>query len=414
MQPPMPSLYQQTPPQPSQPGVYVPPPSAGQPAEPATGGKRPKAGRKQRAPKQKKGKQVAAAPVLAPNDPGFKVEGGNVVPTGEAGAKVRKRGPMAGGRWMQFAVKTLIVVVLAVIALNGVYRLAGKALYDPPTAPLGSNFPAQAASAYATRFAQAYFSWDENNPQSRSTSLQPFFPGATNLQLGWDGKGVQQVMGLPIPSGVTPSDDQHAVVQLTSFLSPGGWTCMQVGVYSPNGGQSLAITSYTAYVACPPAAAVLVPNVSDEDGAIEAQLSPVLNSFFRAYGASSSDLPLTLATGSTITGLAGSVKLVSVDRVIVPSLANGADPARRVATVNVSWQTPSGGVLAQSYQVTLVKVDRWGVLSLAGGAPSSDIAPQQGGAVGPNPAASPFPSTSSSPSAPAGGSPSPKPSTSAR
>ncbi|GAA1668819.1 hypothetical protein GCM10009765_17850 [Fodinicola feengrottensis] len=408
--------------------MYVPPPASGQPEVPAgkpkgRKAKQAKQPKQPRQPRQKKGRQSAAQPPpVDPNDPGFQVQGGTVVPTGAA--RKRRSSPLAGGRWMQFAVKTLIVVVLAVIALNGVYRLAGKALYDPPTAPAGSNFPTQAASAYATRFAQAYFSWDENNPQNRSTALQPFFPSTTNLQLGWDGKGVQQVIGSPIPAGVSASDDQHAVVQLTAYLSPGGWTCMQVGVFSPNRGQTLAITSYTAYVACPAAAPVTVPNVTDEDGTLEAQLSPVLNSFFRAYGASSSDLPLTLSTGSTVTGLAGSVKLVSVDRVIVPTATKGADPNQRVATVNVSWQTPSGGVLAQSYQVTLIKVDRWGVLSLAGGAPSSDIAPQQGG-VAPNPSGNQVPATGQSPSAgahagspsnspPAGGQPSAKPSGPAR
>lgn len=366
-----------------QPGVYVPPPSA-VPEE-------PKRGRgKQRPPKQKKsrkGKAATTPPQPPPGDRGFTVEGGSVVPTGAA-TKRRKGNPLAGGRWVQFAVKALIVVVLAVIALNGVYRLAGKALYDPPTAAPGSNFPTQQASAYAARFAWAYLSWDQAKPQDRATALQPFFPANNNLQLGWDGKGVQQVLGQPIPAGVNAADDQHAVVQLAVFLSPGGWTCMQVGVYSPNKGQTMAITSYTAYVACPPTAAVTVPDMSNEDSAVETQLSPVLDSFFRAYGASSPDLQLTLATGSTINGLGGSVKLSSVDRVIVPALAAGGDPNRRVATVNVSWVTASGGVLAQSYQVTMVKADKWTVLSLAGGAASADIAPQQGGAVQPSPSGS--------------------------
>jgi hypothetical protein len=374
--------------------VYVPPPSAA-PEE-------PKRGRgKKRPPKEKKarkGKTPTAPPQPPPDDRGFTVQGGNVVPTGTT-TKRRKGNPLAGGRWMQFAVKALIVVVLAVIALNGVYRLAGKALYDPPTAPPGSNFPTQQASAYAARFAWAYLSWDQAKPQERASALQPFFPGNNNLQLGWDGKGVQQVLGQPIPAGVNATDDQHAVVQLAVFLSPGGWMCMQVGVYSPNRGQALAITSYTAYVACPPTAAVTVPEVTDEDNAVETQMSPVLDSFFRAYGASSADLQLTLATGSTITGLGGSVKLNSVDRVIVPVLAAGGDANRRVATVNVSWSTASGGILTQSYQVTMVKTDKWTVLSLAGGAPSADIAPQQGGAVQPSPSGSgtPGPGASTSP-----------------
>ncbi len=361
------------------------PPPSGAPDEP----KRSRG--KQRPPKEKKArKSKRPVPPQQPpgGDRGFTVQGGNVIATGPT-TKRRKGNPLAGGRWMQFAVKTLIVVVLAVIALNGVYRLAGKALYDPPTSPPGSNYPTQQASAYAARFAWAYLSWDQAKPQDRATALQPFFPGNSNLQLGWDGKGVQQVLGQPIPAGVKATDDQHAVVQLAVFLSPGGWTCMQVGVFSPNGGQSLAITGYTAYVACPPTAAVTVPEVTDEDTVVEAQLSPVLDSFFRAYGASSPDLQLTLATGSTITGLGGSVKLSSVDRVVVPALVAGGDPNRRVATVNVSWTTASGGILAQSYQVSMVKADKWTVLSLSGGAASADIAPQQGGAAQPGPAGGP-------------------------
>jgi len=343
---------------------------------------------------------------LSSPSPQFAISRGEVVPAGAAQATGRKprRSAGAGGRWKRSALLTLITLALTVLVVNGVYRLAGKALYDPPRPPAGSGYPAAAASGYAARFVQSYLTWDEANVQQRAEALSVFFPTAVNPQLGWDGKGVQKVLGQPLAAGVRARDDQNAVISIAAYLDPGGWSCLDVGVYAAPGGGAFAITSYTSYVACPP---VAVPKVSagerpDPDAELRQELMPMLESFFKAYSASSRDLDQVVTPDSGIVGLRGAVSFGEFGQVYVPVAARGANAEERDVDVQVRWRTPSGGMLLQEYRLRVTQTGRrWFVARIEGGVMSSEVVPDKGGMPA-APSASPSPSVSPSnrPSAP--------------
>ncbi|GIJ51900.1 hypothetical protein Val02_87860 [Virgisporangium aliadipatigenens] len=316
----------------------------------------------------------------------FVIENGTVEPAGQ-GRKKRKRSRLAGGRWKRLALLTAMVIALLVLIVNGVYRLTGKALYDPPKPAAGANYPATAAGGYAARFASAYLNWDEKNTTARANELKMFFPDATDAQLGWDSKGVQRVNGQPVVAGVTAKDDSHGIVHIAAFLTPGGWTCMDVSVYSADKGKAFAITAYAAFVACPPVAGVEVPlDTREADGALASVLTPTLDTFFRAYGSSSSELAQVITEDSGIYGLHGTVSFVDMPQLFVPVVEEREDGTVREAEVRVRWRLPSGGTLLQGYRLTMRQIGgRWFVQRIEGGVDTADVAPAKGGAPQPSP-----------------------------
>jgi hypothetical protein len=341
----------------------------------------------------------------------FYIEDGTVQPATEKRRKKRSR--MAGGRWRRQALLAAMVLALAILVINGVYRLAGKALYDPPEPPPGAGFPTAAASAYAVRFTHAYLNWDEDAAQNRAQELRLFFPSPTDSQLGWDGKGVQRVIGVPVGAGVTARDDRHAVVHVAAYLDPGGWTCMDVGVYATDGATGFAITSYAAFVACPPVAAVAVPlDTREADGQFAVAVRPTLETFFKAYGGSAPELAQVITEDSGIFGLRGVATYIDMPSLIVPVLEKGADESVRTADVRVRWRMLSGGAITQAYRLTLRQIGgRWFVQRVEGGIETGDVAPAQGG-PGPQPSVRPStePSAGASGSAPPSSNPAVRPS----
>src|SRR5439155_176253 len=281
-QPPVPPAPAYPPPPPLQPFLPLPAPTSPPAAPPAPPDDKSKKRRRGRGRKASRVPPPAAATVpeqggAAPADhpgtateaaapqPGFTIENGTMEPVGTGRQKVRARSSLSGGRWRRLLLQAGISVALLVLIVNGLFRLAGKALYDPPKPPVGGNYPAAGAPGYAVRFAAAYLTWDENKPGGRAKELELFLPSITDSQVGWDGKGAQAVRGQPVAAGVTARDDNHAVVHIAADLDPGGWTCMDVAVYAAPGGSAFAITSYAAFVACPPVTAAGVAPVRAPD-----------------------------------------------------------------------------------------------------------------------------------------------------
>ncbi|GIJ60061.1 conjugal transfer protein [Virgisporangium aurantiacum] len=326
-------------------------------------------------------------------DPGFVIENGTVEPLDGGPRKVRLRSRFAGGRWRRHVLLLMMMFALLVVVVNGVYRLAGKALYDPPRPEPGDAFPVAQASGYAARFVYAYLTWDQADPRQRAEQLSVFFPQRTDNQHGWDGHGKQRVVGQPLPAGVTTRDDHRAVVHLAALVEPGGWTCMDVAVSAADGGRALAITSYAAFTACPPVAAASAPAENrPADDAAAAEMRPTIVSFFRAYGVSSPDLAQLVTPDSGITGLRGAGVFVDVTRVFVPLRGDGDASDERVAEVVMRWRTASGGAVIQTYRLALRSIGgRWFVHSIHGGVESAEIAPAVGGVAPPpsEPTASP-------------------------
>ncbi len=335
----------------------------------------------------------------------FTIRGGSVEAAGAKRTRSKRGSSMAGGRWRRMVLTAAMTVALTILIVNGLYRLAGKALYDPPVPPPGSGFPVAAASGYAARFAQAYLTWDQASPRSRANALQVFFPDATTTNFGWDGGGKQTLLGPPVVAGVTTQDDTHGVVHLAANLDPGGWACMDVAMYAAAGGTAFAITSYVAFVSCPPAAAGSVPLISVEsDTAFAQEIRPLVETFFKQYAASSPEIAQSITQDSGIWGLGGMVTFADLSQIVTPVLANPSADVRSLR-VQVRWRLPSGGTLLQAYRLSLQQIGgRWFVDSIEGGVEDAEVAPRVGGA----PTPSPGPSTSS-PSSPPPSSPSSSP-----
>jgi hypothetical protein len=335
-----------------------------------------------------------SAHVATEPGPGFVIDNGTVEPTGDDRRRIRRPSRLAGGRWRRHALLLVTMMALTVLLVNGVYRLVGKALYEPPRPEPGDAFPVAQASGYAARFVHAYLTWDQADPEARSEQLRVFFPDRAETQLGWDGRGVQRVVGQPLPSGVTSRDNNHAVVHVAALIEPGGWTCMDVAVFAADGAEVFAITSYAAFVSCPAVAAVEVPAESQQnDSTVATELTPTINSFFRAYGASSPDLAQIVTPESAITGLRGTVSLVEITRLFVPVADNNAERNERTVEARVRWQMPSGGSVVQTYRLAMRSIGgRWFVHNIDGGVESADVAPITGG-VAQVPSRSPSPVT---------------------
>jgi hypothetical protein len=224
------------------------------------------------------------------------------------------------------------------------------------------------------------------------------FPDARSSEFGWDGTGRQSVLGAPVVAGVSARDDNHAVVHLAAYLNPGGWTCMDVAMYAAPGAAAFAITSYVAFMECPPAAAASVPPVDiEEDRPFEEQLRPAMETFLKGYAASTSDITQSTTEDSGITGLGGIVSFVELVS-LVTAVVDDPSTVTRVADVRVRWRLPSGGTLMQAYRLTLRQIGgRWFVQRIEGGVEDADVAPNHGGAPTPSPVpttANPSPSRS--------------------
>ncbi|MDB4898040.1 MAG: hypothetical protein JWN15_4302 [Firmicutes bacterium] len=72
----------------------------------------------------------------------------------------------------------------------------------PATTKSGPAYPVQDAQAVAARWARAYLSWTETDPQARAQALAMDMPQGTDTALGWDGKGQQSVL-VAQPGAVT-------------------------------------------------------------------------------------------------------------------------------------------------------------------------------------------------------------------
>lgn len=295
---------------------------------------------------------------------------------GHRAARAPARRPGGGyRRRLVLAGRTLLWAAILVLAVRGgvgvVTELAGDA--DTGTAPVGGQaavrgtaFPADAAAAFATRFARDYLTYDEQAGRAeRAERLAAYVPAGSDRELGWDGKGDQSVRAaLPVEARVVAGD--RAVVTVAAQVADDRWLHLAVPVAADAVG-GLVVAEPPALVAGPPPADV--PSASwsavgrsSGDVALADELGPVLGSFFEAYGQGRADgLAYYLAVGRELDGLGG---LVELDELVDVWIGRGG--AVREAVVTVRWRDrPAGGALTQRYTLRLVDVaGRWYVDAL--------------------------------------------------
>jgi hypothetical protein len=244
----------------------------------------------------------------------------------------------AGGRWLVWAFRVVVWVILLVIGYRGVMAIVlnetPPANSNPaPAAPAAPGFPAQEASAYALQFGQVYLNASPATASQRASGLASFLPpGASDPQLGWNGGGSLRLQSEQL-AGVQVQDAHHAIVTLLARVN-GKLMELGVPVYAAAGG--MVVSGQPAWLPAPKTVTPPAPQPVNSDDATQSAMTRQLPAFFAAYGSGDqSTLGRFLAPGTTVTGLGGSVVFGSVAGVTTPA---GGDVRHVVATV--VWEVP--------------------------------------------------------------------------
>jgi Conjugative transposon protein TcpC len=281
----------------------------------------------------------------------------------------------AGGRWLVWTFRVVVWAVLLIIGYRGVMAIVlnetpPSKTPPAPAASATSGFPVQEASAYAFQFGQVYLNASPGTASQRASELAPFLsPGATDPQLGWNGGGSLTLQSEQV-AGVRVEDAQHAVVTLLARVN-GNMMELGVPVYAAAGG--LGISGEPAWLPAPKSVAQPAAPSVNTDNATESELMRQLPAFFTAYASGDqSTLGRFLATGTSVTGLGGSVVIGSVTGVTAPV---GGTVRHVVATV--VWEIPGGAAkgtqagnttanLEMTYALTVVRQHgTWYIQSIA-------------------------------------------------
>lgn len=272
----------------------------------------------------------------SPQSAGFDVETGGLAQ--EAG-RTRPRSvgwSGAGGRWLVWALRVVVWVVLLVIGYRGVTAIVFNETPGGSTpaapAPQGTGFPSQLAGAYALQFGQVYLNADPASSTQRSSELAPFLPAGTDPQLGWNGSGTMQLQSEQI-AGVRAHDAHHGVVTLLARVN-GQLMELGVPIYASDG--QLVISGEPAFL--PPPSRAVLPSAppAPSDPTAQAALTSQLADFFKAYASGNADtLARFVVPGTTVTGLGGDVTFSSLSGVSVPP---GGTTRHIIATV--VWRIP--------------------------------------------------------------------------
>lgn len=291
--------------------------------------------------------------------------------------------PMRQRFWYVLLRGLVVAVLLAMVvtALRTWFFDSREQVTPPAPIPADVLYPASAASGVAIRFAHAYLSWDELDPDKRVNALR-----AAGWQgdeaAGWDRKG-KQTTGLVTVARIAAESETRGSVTVVATVTPWKITpregdkpasskpgnpetiALRVPVdVSPNG--ALTVAAEPATVALPTGVEQDGRPLPDVDTDLSAETRSGAEAFFRAYG-EETDMTAITAPGSTIVGLGGVLTFEGLSGWQVAP-ANGADSAQAVATV--TWITKGGETqLQQTYYLTLQRTTagstaRWQVLDI--------------------------------------------------
>ncbi|WP_214111153.1 conjugal transfer protein [Acrocarpospora catenulata] len=256
-------------------------------------------------------------------------------------APIRRRGwSGGGGRWLVWTGRAILWALIIVIVVNGVRAPFERLTRDEnPAAPAptgASAFPIQQAAGFAGQFAAVYLNFDANNPGQRDERLTAFLAPGVDRRFGWNGYGRMSAGAIQFQSiDVAPDGDNATVV--VSFQSGSRRWMLSVPVY--RSGQRFVVSGRPALLPAPPAADLPAVADPDRDNALEDQLRPTLEGFFKAYASgNAAELRLYATDGTFIEGLGGAFTLAQLTDVIVPK---GGEAGREI-TVVVVWAVPSG------------------------------------------------------------------------
>jgi hypothetical protein len=275
----------------------------------------------------------------------------------------------AGRRWMIWAGRALLWLVLIIIGVRGVVAIAlnqttpTKSSGTPAATPSSSSsFPTSLAEAYAMQFASVYLNFSPSSASQRAQQLAIYMPGDSSSQAGWNGAGSLTLQSDQV-AGINVIDPQDAVVTILARVNN---KLMELGVPIYTSGGGMTVSSEPAWLAAPASVAAPASAQSNPDLSAQTALQAQLPNFFNAYASSdNANLARYLARGASVTGLGGAVTYSSISALYVPA---GGDT--RHITVSVTWQLPAsaGSAPAQlqmTYDMTVVNQNgNWYVQSI--------------------------------------------------
>jgi hypothetical protein len=276
-----------------------------------------------------------------------------------------------GGRWAVWAGRTLLWLVLIVIAVNGVRAIFVRETQSPAAGPSrapsppANHFPTSLAEAFALQFGHVYLNFSQSHAAQRAQQLSAFIPqGTQDDELGWNGVGTMELQSEQV-AGIDVQDSHHALVRLLALVN-NKLMEFSVPVYTSAG--SLAVSGEPALLPAPAQASPPPAATPNTDTAAQDSLQTLLPSFFQAYASGDpAMLNRFLAKGASISGLGGTVEFRSIQNLVVPQ-----GGSTRHVTVTVRWQLPSQGggaaaTLDMTYDMTvLYQNGTWNVLGIQG------------------------------------------------
>jgi hypothetical protein len=241
----------------------------------------------------------------------------------------------------------------------------------PPRPIALARRPASAGSAdlqaqgFASRFAHAYLSWRQNDPQARRTALEPFAGSALALEAGTQPppNGSEQVLFEQVVAEreVQPHLRICTVAVQTATQ---GLLYLAVPVLQPPGG-SLSLAGYPAFVG-PPASAGAEPALEAGGEVQDASLRTVVTRALRNYLAPApSNLAADLAPGANVSPPAQGLALEALqsltwalgrnDAVVALLTAVGPGGARYTLAYEVAVRESAG-----RWEITAIQAETGG------------------------------------------------------
>ncbi|MEU2086529.1 conjugal transfer protein [Streptomyces albus] len=275
----------------------------------------------------------------------------------------------------------LVWVVLGLAVVSGVkswFTTPEQAPAPRPSSNATAQYPVQRAQAVAARWARAYLTWDEADPDARTRALTADMPRGTDTNggIGWNGKGTQTVLAVQ-PGEVAPGKHHRARVRIEALVQPGKnkpakgkptshWVALEVPVIST--GDRVLVTGQPGIVGMPDGGPDIPQHSEpDSDTAFSGRTKRVVDAFFADYAEGDADN--AMAPGASTPPLPADLQLEEVRS----WTADAGGKTNRAGTAVVTWETADGATLDQSYRLTLTRVSsasgkRWQVSSIHGGA----------------------------------------------
>lgn len=280
------------------------------------------------------------------------------------------RAKALGVRW---AIAALVILAAVLLILRG---------FAPVQQTVNNTFTTSGVSSvgeYAAAFARDWFTWDEERRDEREARLTVYNP--TLAATGWDGSGTQRVLDArPFSQEELEGAATRVTVRVVVDTSPAAF---YVDVLTAADDGAYAVQSVPTVVPAPNLASysgpLEEPSNAEQDPALTAEVTEVLNSFFDAW-VTGERLGQFVRDSGRFAPLGGGMTYDRITNLIIPALSDGQDANTRTVTVHVDWIWPSGGKAPATYDVTVVReAGKWFVESIAGGVPDPSIAPRATG-----------------------------------